>query len=258
MTIQVECPCGQLLRVGEQARGKKARCPACGSIIIIPKTPSAASKATSLNVDYDRFDDVVATSSKPIEIRTPAWLLYFGLLTAAAILWGTIATWKLQERTIEMMEAQKKAEAAESAAKGITQQAEEIKKEATRQAEGLMQKAEGIMKEAEVAKLREDEQLYKIYPNLRKIVAGENAVNERYLESFWLSSGSLRVKLTNKTTTAVKPSFSMRLIDKNGMDTGSAHISWLLTSIEPGETHFDEQSCFFAFGPPVYYTLDFR
>lgn len=157
-----------------------------------------------------------------------------------------------------MMEAQKKAEAAEREAKVITDQAEEIKKEATRQAEGVMQKAEEIMRDAEVTKLREEEQLHKIYPNLRSIVAGENTVNERYLESFWLSGSSLRVKLTNRTTTPVKPDFSVRLIDKNGMESGSAHISWLLTSIEPGETHFDEQSCRSAFGPPVYYTLDFK
>src|SRR5439155_26101101 len=32
MTIQVRCPCGKTLRVGDEARGKKVRCPACQAI----------------------------------------------------------------------------------------------------------------------------------------------------------------------------------------------------------------------------------
>jgi len=280
MTVQVECPCGRLLRVSDASLGKKARCPFCGAVLAIPGRSTPTPDRELTKDEADNLDVPAQAFSEPPNVQTPALLIYFGLLTAAAILWGTlatwklqghtaqmeeaqkraeaVATWKLQERTAQMEEAQKRAEAAERATKAITDQAEEIKKEATRQAERVKQEADAIMREARVTKLREEEQLHKIYPNLRRIAAGENSVNERYLESFWLSGSSIRVKLTNRTSTPVKPDFSMRLIDKNGMDAGTVHVSWMLTSIEPGETRFDEQSCGSEFGRPVYYTLDFK
>jgi len=276
MTIQVECPCGRLLRVGETVLGKRVRCPHCGSIVSIPERPTATPDGSSLKAEVDPYNAAVTTPSEPMKIRTPVWLLYFGVLTAASILWGTLATWKLQHRTAEMEEARKRAEDAVSAAKAVTDRAEriredavsaakavtdraeEIRKEATSQAESVRQEREAIMRQVEVTKLREEGQLQKIYPNLRKIAPGENSVNEQYLESFWLSSGSIRLKLTNRTKTSMKPDFSIRLIDKNGMETGLVHVSWLLTSVEPGETRFDEQACGSTFGPPAYYILEFK
>lgn len=46
MPIALMCPnlqCRALLRVPESARGKRVRCPECGGILIVPKTPSASS-----------------------------------------------------------------------------------------------------------------------------------------------------------------------------------------------------------------------
>ena len=40
MSIEVKCPKGHRLRVSEKFGGRKARCPSCKSILLIPKTIS--------------------------------------------------------------------------------------------------------------------------------------------------------------------------------------------------------------------------
>src|SRR5271157_4039533 len=152
-TIQVKCPCGRLLRVGEQAMGKKAPCPDCGSILMIPVRPTTAPEATKPKGKDETSYDADLPSSQPLKIQTPVWLLYFGLLTAAAIAWGAFATWKLQMRTVQMEESRKRAEDAVrdavSAAKAVTDHAEGIRKE-----------AEAIIRQAEEEQIqrREEEQ----------------------------------------------------------------------------------------------------
>jgi hypothetical protein len=42
MAIIVPCPCGKSLQVDEQYRGKKAKCPACGNVLVVEETPVAA------------------------------------------------------------------------------------------------------------------------------------------------------------------------------------------------------------------------
>lgn len=44
MPIPVACACGAKLRVGDQAAGKKAKCPKCGAILVVP-APEAAPPA---------------------------------------------------------------------------------------------------------------------------------------------------------------------------------------------------------------------
>ncbi|MGO8897598.1 MAG: hypothetical protein ACLQU5_04525 [Isosphaeraceae bacterium] len=245
-TIQIECPCGRLLRVGEQAMGKKARCPDCGAVLIIPQLPTPSSKATRLKGEVHGFDDAVTTSSKPLKIQTPAWLLYFGLLTAAAIAWGAFATWKLQMRTVQMEESRKRAEDAVSAAKAVMDHAEGIRKE-----------AEAIMRQAKVTKPREEEQHPKGYSNLRKIAPGENSVNQRYVESFRVENGVVYVKMKNTTGSSIKPNFTIIFCDKDYNITDCVNITWFVT-IEAGESRSDGQPIRPNFGPPVYYTLAFK
>jgi phage FluMu protein Com len=46
MPIELNCAgCGQLLRVADEHAGKKARCPACGTIADVPQVASPASWA---------------------------------------------------------------------------------------------------------------------------------------------------------------------------------------------------------------------
>src|SRR6266849_3190661 len=48
MTIQVKCPnasCAKVLTVQEDFAGKKGKCPACGSELMIPATPRVESGA---------------------------------------------------------------------------------------------------------------------------------------------------------------------------------------------------------------------
>ena len=130
MTTMIECACGRVLRVHEPTPGKRVRCPHCGSVLIIPERPTAAPEDTSLKGPVDGFDESVTSPSEPLKLQTPMWLLYFGLLTAAAIAWGAFATWKLQVRTVQMEESRMRAEDAVSAAKAVTDHAAGIRKEA--------------------------------------------------------------------------------------------------------------------------------
>ncbi len=46
MPIALMCPnlqCRALLRVPESARGKRVRCPECGGVLVVPKSPSTPS-----------------------------------------------------------------------------------------------------------------------------------------------------------------------------------------------------------------------
>lgn len=45
MPIQITCSCGRALRVRDEVAGKRARCPGCGNILLIPEPQ------TSLNAD---------------------------------------------------------------------------------------------------------------------------------------------------------------------------------------------------------------
>lgn len=42
MTMVVKCKCGKEYRVRDELQGKKARCPACGSVLIVPAQESLA------------------------------------------------------------------------------------------------------------------------------------------------------------------------------------------------------------------------
>ncbi len=258
MTIQVECPCGRLLRVGEQALGKKARCPACGSVLIIPERPTAAPEAASLKGEFDGFDGAVTMSSKPIKIQTPAWLLYFGLLTAAAILWGTLATWKLRDRTAQMENALSRVDAAEKAAKAAVAQADEqveaIRRQAAWDVEAATRKAEtaeSFGRHAEATRIAEEQKLLKQYSFLRKVVPGETVVHEEYLESFTIQDGVVHVKLRNTSGSSITADFSLVFFDKTGART--ADLAWRLTGVDPGEVGCAGKPIDPKAGPPVYY-----
>jgi predicted RNA-binding Zn-ribbon protein involved in translation (DUF1610 family) len=45
MTIQLTCSCGKRLRVPDNAAGKRAKCPACGKVGIVPSPVMAATVA---------------------------------------------------------------------------------------------------------------------------------------------------------------------------------------------------------------------
>lgn len=49
MTIQVQCPCGARLTVGDQFAGKRGKCPKCGAVVAIPAeaAPVAAEQSPS-------------------------------------------------------------------------------------------------------------------------------------------------------------------------------------------------------------------
>lgn len=63
MTIEFRCiRCGQLLRVGDQDQGQRARCPTCNAIVDIPggdepSSPIVMSRDKSDVIDYELFGD---------------------------------------------------------------------------------------------------------------------------------------------------------------------------------------------------------
>ncbi len=264
-TIQVKCPCGRLLRVGEQAMGKRVCCPACGSVHIIPERPTATPESTSLKGAVDGVDDAVKTPAEPLKIQTPVWLLYFGLLTAAAILWGTLATWMLRDRTAHMEDALRRVDAAEKAAKVSIEQAEAIKSQAIkdveaikREAEAIKREAEALRQQAEATRVREEEKVLKLHPNFRKLVPGEISVRESCLESFTIENGVVHVKLMNNSRSPIIPVFSIAFFDKHGAETDHVDFTWLITTIDPGQTSSDEKPIRPNLARPVYYTLSLK
>src|SRR6185437_9762668 len=51
MSIEFPCPqCGKLLRVGDDAAGKQARCPACNSVQAIPSTTAIVQNPFAANL----------------------------------------------------------------------------------------------------------------------------------------------------------------------------------------------------------------
>jgi len=235
-----------------------------------PRAADCSTRKTSLKGEVDGFDEAVATPSKPL--HTPAWLLYFGFLTAAAILWGILATWKLQDRTAQMDEALRRVDAAEKAAKVAIAEAEAIKSQAIkdveiirreaetlkREAETLKREAETLRQQAEATRVREEEKVLKLHPNFRKLVPGEISVRESYLESFAIENGVVHVKLKNNSGSPITPVFSIAFFDKDGAQTDHVDFTWLITTIDPGQTSSDEKPIRPNLARPVYYTLSFK
>ncbi len=252
------------------------RCPACESVVAVPVSSSIPRKKPGSDEEVDESQDRSLVQSGQLNIRTAGWLLYLGILTAASILWGTLATGRLRERTRQMEEAIRRADEAEKAAKATTERAEfaaktaieraeEIKGHAIEKAEIIMRDAETIREHARVTRekaeeirVRVDEKLRKQYPLLHKLVPGENAVRDKYLDSLTIENGVVHLKLRNTSDSRIKPNFIIAFFDDTATETDRADISWIFTSIEPGETSSDETRINPNFAPPVYYTLSFR
>jgi hypothetical protein len=88
------------------------------------------------------------------------------------MVWGGIATSKLVDRTRRMEEAIRHAEAVESSAKALKDQADEIKRGAIPQSEQIKADAYAIVREAQrqanVARLRQEGNLQELYPGLQR------------------------------------------------------------------------------------------
>ena len=49
MPIDTKCPgCGRLLRVGDEDAGRQARCPACSTIYVVPRSPAPVEPSAEL------------------------------------------------------------------------------------------------------------------------------------------------------------------------------------------------------------------
>jgi hypothetical protein len=206
--------------------------------------------------ETDHLEIPAQVSLVPPKIQTPAWLLYLGLLSTAAIIWGTLATWKLRDRTAQMENALSRVDAAEKAAKAAIEQAEAIKKQATRDVEDARRKAEtaeSFGRQAEATRIAEEQKLLKQYPFLRKVDPGETVVHEEYVESFTIQNGVVHVVLRNTSESPITPDFSLVFFDKNGAKTSVVDIALAFTSIDPGQMDSAGKPIDPKAGPPVYY-----
>ena len=258
MKIQFACECGRRISTSDSMAGRKSRCPACGAVLVVPNPESAPPKLTAAQwTDVPRAD--APALSDPPKIHTPVWLLYLGVLTTAAIIWGTLATIKLQERTRQMNEAIRRADTAESASKVSLERAEAIRRktidETAIEAGKLRAEAQTLRDQAEASSLREEAILHEVHPNRNKLVRGENLVHKRYIESLTITESVLHVKIRNADKSSIKPDFSVFLFDKNGMETATVHISWLATTVAPGQVASDEQAISLRNGQPFYYSV---
>src|ERR1019366_5623565 len=74
MPISIQCDCGKTLKVDEKHRGKKAKCPECGNLVLIEKasnekaeTAVQAEKPRKRPVAADDYDDGDSDARKPIK-----------------------------------------------------------------------------------------------------------------------------------------------------------------------------------------------
>jgi hypothetical protein len=153
--------------------------------------------------------------------------------------------------------------------KTIAQQEIEVtKKEADKMVNHAKREAEKIVndanKEAEGYVLLQREEMYKLYPNLKKYQQGINVVNERYIKSFFVTGPrdnkgyyNIKIKMQNDTPSDIKPRASIIFLNKQGFITDAEGATWLFSSIKPEETRIDEGACKFSYGEPVYYSIEF-
>src|SRR5260221_388738 len=85
MAISVECECGKTLKIDEKHRGKKAKCPACGSVVLVEEKETAVqAEKPKKRAAPDRDDDDGEDSEirKPIKKKAKSsmmtWLLAGG------------------------------------------------------------------------------------------------------------------------------------------------------------------------------------
>jgi phage FluMu protein Com len=58
MPIEFACShCGQILRVGDDTAGKRAKCPKCQSVVPIPAASASSSAPASQPTDWDHVSD---------------------------------------------------------------------------------------------------------------------------------------------------------------------------------------------------------
>jgi hypothetical protein len=258
MAIHFTCQCGSRLKLDDLRVGQIGRCPKCGLTFKIPAASEFDSLGPLSTAKADIHGHTDRDPEEPPTIRAAAWLLYLGLVTAFSILWGTLATMKLQQRTRQMEEAQRRAEAAEQASKAYFEQAEVIKIQAIRDIASIRREMESARKIPEVTRLQEEVQFLNQHPNARKLILGKNSVKDSYLEEFTIENGVVHFQFRNSGESPIKPDFTLLLYDKNGAETQTLNISWFLTTIAPGQTSSDEAPIRPVFGPPAYYALSVR
>ena len=63
MPIEVQCPCGKTLNVGDDLAGRRVKCPVCGEILAVPDNRGVADSGHE--EEYDAVDD-----APPVPRRT--------------------------------------------------------------------------------------------------------------------------------------------------------------------------------------------
>jgi len=175
-----------------------------------------------------------------------------GLIAAVvALVWAVAATALLVARTVERDRALRQVDTVERKARADVATI-------TAQADTERTKAAKLRREAEEMKLREEEKLHTLYKDLRRYRPGLNSVNVRYVESFTVVDGKVKIKLANQGKTSVYPKVLISFLNRNGFVTCRADAVWNFTSVEPGEVRYDDESlASFSFGDPVYFVVKF-
>jgi hypothetical protein len=65
--IQVTCACGKELRAKAEHAGKRAKCPRCGQVLVIPQRPAAAPSAEDAAFQMFMSDTVAPEPARPPE-----------------------------------------------------------------------------------------------------------------------------------------------------------------------------------------------
>lgn len=101
--------------------------------------------------------------------------------------------------------------------------------------------------------MTQQERLHEVLPGLRKLAPGSNRVDLGYVKSFERMGETYRLTLTNDSSAAVKPNFTISFLDGHGFVVDSCAEAWMFESIAPGETRVLNHRVSNYFGQPVYF-----
>lgn len=242
------CPlCRKSLSVDEKGAGLAVDCPECQGKIRIPSSTEKTS------IKQQKLSPLVTSLIIGIGVLA-VWALTASLVASSR---GTAVSglrYEIASVTANIDSLKKEAAT-------IREQAHAELAKAKQEAGNILQEAETTRKEAEGFALREQQEMQRIYPQLTKYVPGRNEVNQSYLEAFEVSHNRIKTFMRNRPNARsnATPKFTILFLTKFGFVTESFNKSWLLDSMDPGESRVDDDSgIYWRAGEPVYYMVQFQ
>jgi len=110
--------------------------------------------------------------------------------------------------------------------------------------------------EYEKARLFRERELHRVIPGLERCAAGVNEVHVGLLRSFTLAGHDVSLTFENRATSNRRPDVTIYFFNDYGFVTDSIQVSWLFSSVKPGETRVEQRRISPRHGEPVYFSVE--